>query len=319
MQVKQSLSEEIRKRAKKVDDWIDRFFSLSSRELCDASTHLLGAGGKRLRPVTLLLSCESVGGDVKKVLPAAVSVELVHNFTLIHDDIMDEDEMRRGVKTVHTIYGAPIAILAGDTLFSKAFEILPISKSSPDRVARSEYLLARACTEICEGQHFDMTFEKRENVTEAQYMEMVGKKTGALYAASSAIGALLGGGSSAEVNSFERFGRLAGTAFQIHDDVLGLTVPEKVLGKARGSDLLRGKKTLIFIHAKKRGFDAKCKSEGEVEKAISKLHELGSIEYARSKALSMIEQGKNCLRNVRASNAKQTLLELADFMVNRGY
>ena len=148
------------------------------RPLYEAGRHLVDAGGKRLRPSMLLLAGEAVGGDAAALAPAAVSIELIHNFTLIHDDIMDNADVRRGRPAVHKLWGLSGAILAGDTLYSKAFQVLGMTKARPDLILGAMNMLSKTCTAICEGQWLDMEFEAKERVSEAEYMEMIEKKTG---------------------------------------------------------------------------------------------------------------------------------------------
>jgi len=191
-----TLTDEIRKRSIHVDAAIDELLPITHpKELYKASRYLVDAGGKRLRPAVLILAAEAVGSDLKSVLPTAVAVELVHNFTLIHDDIMDKDDIRRGMPAVHKIWGEAGAILAGDTLYSRAFQIISKVENEPIRILKCIDILSKTCTEICEGQWLDIEFEKREGVTECEYIEMVEKKTSVLYAAAAKIGALLGGAS----------------------------------------------------------------------------------------------------------------------------
>ncbi|MBN1324091.1 MAG: polyprenyl synthetase family protein [Methanotrichaceae archaeon] len=293
-------------------------------QLYRAGRHLLDAGGKRLRPSMLLMASEAVGGNPLDVVPAAVAIELVHNFTLIHDDIMDNADLRRGKPAVHVLWGTSGAILAGDTLYSKAFQILSGAKADPGKVLSSMGMLSQTCASICEGQWMDLDFEGRDEVFEAEYMEMIEKKTGVLYGASAWIGAMLSGGSQEEVAGLEEYGRLTGMGFQIHDDILDLTVPAEVLGKRRGGDLVEGKKTLIMIHAMDRGvrldlFGRGKATVGEIEDAISLLDDSGSIEYARAKAIDLVDRGKEALGVLKDSTVKALLLDLADYMIRRGY
>jgi geranylgeranyl diphosphate synthase type I len=319
------LMEELKTRAAMVDDFVDR--QLSNRqpeELYRATMHLLRAGGKRLRPAVTMLACEAAGGDASKALPAAVAIELVHNFTLIHDDIMDQDSLRRGIPAVHTLWGCEGAILAGDTLYALSFEILSQLEASPEQITRCVHLLSAACVEICEGQWEDISFEQRESVSEAEYLQMVEKKTSVLYAAAARIGAILAGAGEDAVEALGEYGRLTGIGFQIYDDVLDLIMPEETLGKNRGSDLAEGKKTLIITHAQSVGekipiFGKKDASREEIEEAIQRLQECGSITYAQNKALEYVESGKNQLRRLPDTPAKQVLLQLADYMITRQY
>ncbi len=319
------LEEELLRRAGMISGAIEELLPVvPPRELYAAGRHLVDAGGKRLRPSMLLMAAEAVGGDLRAVVPAAVSIELVHNFTLIHDDIMDNAETRRGRPAVHVKWDEAGAILAGDTLYSKAFEILTVAEARPEEMVASVKMLAKTCAAICEGQWLDMEFERRDEVTEAEYLEMIEKKTGVLYGAAAWMGARLSGAAEKEADGLERFGRLVGMAFQIQDDVLDLTAPAKVLGKPRGGDLAEGKKTLIMIHASARGarieiFGKKNASQEEIEAALDALRGSGSIDYARRKAVGLVEEGKAALAPLPESEAKALLLELADYMISRSY
>ena len=149
--------------------------------LYDAARHLPMAGGKRLRPAISIISCESVSGNIKNVIPLAISIELIHNFTLVHDDIMDKSNIRRNIPTVHNQYGEPTAIIAGDLLFTKSFEVMHNFSGDPSIFKKLNYKIVNSIREVCEGQQLDMEFEKRNNVTEEEYFEMIQKKTSALF------------------------------------------------------------------------------------------------------------------------------------------
>ncbi|MDM7935224.1 MAG: polyprenyl synthetase family protein [Methanothrix sp.] len=320
-----TMEEELERRASLVSGAIERLLPvLHPRGLYEASRHLVGSGGKRLRPSMLLLAAEAVGKDAESLVPAAVSIELIHSFTLIHDDIMDNADVRRGRPSVHRVWGVSGAILAGDTLYSKAFQALGMADAEPALILKAMNVLSRTCTAICEGQWLDMEFEGREGVSEEEYLEMIEKKTGVLYGASASIGALLAGASDEVVRHLDLFGRLTGMGFQIQDDVLDLVASEKALGKRRGGDLVEGKKTLIVIHALSQGikvdpFGRKDASADQIEEAISRLEECGSIGYAKGRAAEMVERGKEALEVLPDSRAKATLLELADYMIRRRY
>ncbi|NYT08212.1 MAG: polyprenyl synthetase family protein, partial [Methanomicrobiales archaeon] len=250
------LKEYLETNALQVDRLINRYFGHATGELGKASAHLLMAGGKRLRPALLLLSADAVRkGSSIDVMPAALALELTHSFTLIHDDIMDADAVRRGVPTVHTRWDEPTAILAGDVLFASAFEFIALADAPDNAKVRAVSMLARTCVEICEGQHMDISFESRDDVFEGEYLSMVEKKTGVLYAAAAGIGAILAGGTPAFADALYHFGRGIGMAFQIQDDIIDLVAPAEVSGKDRASDLREGKKTLISIKAREKGFD----------------------------------------------------------------
>jgi geranylgeranyl diphosphate synthase type I len=319
------MEEELEDRAALVTATIEKLLPvMHPRGLYEASRHLVDSGGKRLRPSMLLLAAEAAGGEALALAPAAVSIELVHNFTLIHDDIMDNADVRRGRPAVHKIWGQSGAILAGDTLYSKAFQVLGMTAASPERILGAMNMLSQTCTAICEGQWLDMEFESKDRVTENEYMEMIEKKTGVLYGASAGMGGLLAGASPEVVRALDEFGRLTGMGFQLQDDVIDLLTPEEVSGKRQGGDLIEGKKTLIMIHAFANDvvvpvFSKKDASAEEIFRSISILEGSGSIEYARSRAEEMVAQGKRALDVLPPSSAKETLLELADYMIRRRY
>ncbi|HOV52010.1 MAG TPA: polyprenyl synthetase family protein [Methanothrix sp.] len=319
------MDKELERRAALVSRAIEQFLPVvHPRGLYEAGRHLVDSGGKRLRPSMLLLAAEAVGGDAATLAPAAVSIELIHNFTLIHDDIMDNADVRRGRAAVHKLWGVSGAILAGDTLYSKAFQALGMTPARPELILGAMNVLSGTCTAICEGQWLDIEFEKRQSVSEDEYMEMIEKKTGVLYGASASMGALLAGAPDRVVKGLEEFGRLTGMGFQLQDDVLDLTAPESVLGKRRGGDLVEGKKTMIMIHAMSRGIDVdvfgrKDATIEQIERAITVLERSGSIEYARSKAWDMVEAGKKALDVLPDSPAKDMLNDLADYMIRRRY
>jgi geranylgeranyl diphosphate synthase type I len=319
------IEEELLKRARLVSKAIDDLLPIGHPQgLYRASRHLVDAGGKRLRPSMLLLAAEAAGGDPEKLAPAGVAVELVHNFTLIHDDIMDNANLRRGRPSVHSLWGVSGAILAGDTLYSKAFQILGMTPVDSVRILQAMDVLSRTCTGICEGQWLDLEFERQDLVSESEYMEMIEKKTGVLYGAAAGIGAVLAGASVDVVYGLGQFGLLTGMGFQIHDDVLDLTASEEVLGKRRGGDLAEGKKTLIIIHSMSKGkmpeaFGRRNATTEEIERAISLLQDQGSVDYARSRSLELVEKGIAALDVLPDSSAKSLLIELAGYMISRRY
>ncbi len=312
--------------------------------LYEASRYLLDAGGKRLRPAVLLATAEALAdveplsepyrtfptltGGTVDVMAAAVSVEVIQSFTLIHDDIMDDDDLRRGVPAVHREYDLSTAILAGDTLYSKAFEIMLETGSPAERTVEALDVLANTCTRICEGQSLDVTFEERPNVTVEEYLEMVEQKTAVLYAASASLPAVLMGADEAVIEALYGYGLDVGRAFQIRDDVLDLTVPSEKLGKQRGSDLVEGKRTLITVHARERGVavdslvetaDVDAVTETEIEGAVAALEETGSIAYADETARELVERGKERLEVLPDNEAHDLLCELADYLIERGH
>ena len=190
------LKSELAKRTAFFNSYWERYLQTGKPvSLYEAARHLPLAGGKRIRPFLTMVSCEGVGGDAKKALSFAAALELMHNFTLVHDDIMDKSQLRRSLPTVHVKFGEPAAILSGDLLFAKSFEALldiPVDFSMFQRLERG---FIRCVIDICEGQQLDMGFEKRRTVSEQEYLGMIQKKTGALFELSAKGGALIGGGS----------------------------------------------------------------------------------------------------------------------------
>jgi geranylgeranyl diphosphate synthase type I len=298
--------------------------------LRQASEHLVKAGGKKLRPSLVVLSAEAVGGQVKSALKTGAAVELIHTFSLIHDDIMDQDEKRRGKPSVHVLWGEPTAILAGDTLFSKAFET--VMRSEEDGVPAPTILPALnavvdSCVKICEGQALDMGFAERTDVTEEEYLNMIFKKTAALIAAATKAGAIVGGGTPEQIEALSEYGRLIGMAFQIQDDYLDVASSEEDLGKPVGSDIVEGKMTLLVVNALVRASEEDhnrlltiLKEEGDehVSEAMEIMEKYGSIEYAWQVAQEDVNQAKQLLRDVLDdSPAREALLLIADFVLQR--
>ena len=330
------LEKYLQERARMVEEEIDRWFprEVEPEVLAKASRHLLEAGGKRLRPCLVLTSCEAVGGRAKDAIEAAVALELLHNFTLIHDDIMDRDEFRRNVKTVHVLWGEPVAIIAGDALFAKVFEVLAANakrlKLPAERAVELFNTVSRASFEICQGQALDMLFEGRKDITEAEYLGMISSKTGALLEASTRVGALLGNGRPKQVKALAGYGRLVGMAFQIRDDLLGVVGEQKKFGKPIGSDVREGKRTLVIVRALKaaskedrkkllHAFGNRKASWAELKRAIEVLKRSGALDYTAGKAREFVAQAKSKLRVLPDSEAKQFLLKLADFTVEREF
>jgi len=310
--------------ANQVDSLIHRYFGSSCDDLGRASAHLLLAGGKRLRPALLLLSADAVNrGSAVDVVPAALALELTHSFTLIHDDIMDGDLVRRGVPTVHTQWDEPTAILAGDVLFASAFEFLSLADAPDNAKVRATSMLARTCVEICEGQHMDMAFEKRDDVSEGEYMKMVEKKTGALYAAAAGIGSILAGGNPNYTDALYHFGQGIGMAFQIQDDLIDLLASPEVSGKDQASDIREGKKTLIHIKALEKGFDLsqfqRRLSQEEIEEIIARLRGIGVISEVQDTARNLVKTGLKRISILPESEERDLLIQMGDHFISRSY
>jgi len=330
-----TIEEKLKASAVEVDKYIDGLLEPRRPEvLYRAARHIIDAGGKRLRPYLVLKSCELVGGDPASAVPFAAALEVLHSFTLIHDDVMDNDDLRRGVPTVHSRWGVPLAIASGDLLFAKVYQAMvepAIQGVLPcDRVVSCIERVSEATVEICEGQVLDTQFPRVQDVTEDDYVSMVGSKTSALFRACAEVGAIVGGGDPDEVALLGSFAWDAGIAFQIVDDVLGATAEEETLGKPVGSDLREGKKTLIVIHALKhaslaeraaieRVLGAEDATASDVEAANVALKSTGGIDYAKAKAMEYTRKARAKLESFSESQAKRDLMELFDFFTQRTY
>jgi geranylgeranyl diphosphate synthase type I len=328
------LSAQINESAEKVNKFIGTIVDLESEPqiLYRAARHIIDAGGKRLRPFLVLKSCRLVGGNEEDALATASSLELLHTFTLLHDDIMDQDEKRRGVSSVHTKWGVPIAIVAGDLLFAKVYESITKhtdpKRVKPKRILQVMQEVSEATIVLCEGQTRDMMFEDEETVSEAEYFKMIEGKTAALFETSARCGGLLGGATKSQVKRLGEFGRYAGIAFQVIDDVLALTADEKVLKKPVGNDIREGKRTLMVVYALERASERQRKqiletlgnkdaSPEQIQETIMLIDRLGAIRYAKKLADRYIKKAKKALARFPDCEDKEDLISLADLIFAR--
>jgi geranylgeranyl diphosphate synthase type I len=323
------LQNEMMKRITMFNTYWQRFLQLKKpTTLYEASRHLPFAGGKRIRPFLSMISCESVSGDIQKVLPFAAGLELMHNFTLVHDDIMDHSMLRRKLPTVHVKFGEPAAILSGDLLFAKSFEaILGTSVDFPTfKQLQQDFI--DCVIAICEGQQLDMEFEQQKTIPEQDYLDMITKKTGALFELSGKGGGLIGGGNLQEVTALKTYGMALGLAFQIWDDYLDISSKTTTLGKDIGNDIRNGKKTLIAVHSLSHAtgkhkkllddiFGNRKASEHDVTTVYDLFRELGSVEYAQQRALYYTNQAKDAINILKQSDAKELLYQLIDYTIQR--
>ena len=321
-------TKQIEQNAKTVNKYLISKLKGNPKKLYDAAGHLIVNGGKRLRPYMVIKSCQILKGNVSNAMPAASAVEMVHNFSLVHDDIMDNDEMRHGVPTVHKKFGMPIAILAGDVLFSKAFQVITDSKLSPSATTQLVSRLSKACVDICEGQLLDVKMaEERKIPSQAEYITMIGKKTAALFDVSCAMGAICATNKPNDVSNLSSFGRNLGIAFQITDDLIGVMGDPKITKKPVGNDLREGKKSLPILMAIKsakgnnkkiilKAFGNSKVSKTDLSKAVDVIRSLGIEQNVRNQALKYAEKAEKAL--VKYSGpAKTELISLLDFVVKR--
>ncbi|MBI4394102.1 MAG: polyprenyl synthetase family protein [Euryarchaeota archaeon] len=319
----------------KVDRELSEVLSdIVPERLRKASMHYPSAGGKRLRPIVAMLAAESVGGNQDDALPVGISLELIHNFSLVHDDIMDRDELRRGIKAVHVAFDEPTAILAGDTLYAKAFEELARVRAGSDTLVAILADVAAAARVICEGQQMDMEFEARaaaaesKDVDEDEYIEMVYRKTARLYECAAYAGGLVGGASRDQAQALGTFGKDFGIAFQIKDDLIDILGDEKKIGKPVGSDIRKGKRTIIFITARARSSAAGRKrldaivgnakaSDKEVQEVVGIFRSTGALEAAQKMVDEYAAEGRKGLMTLPQSDARRLLLSLSDYSCKR--
>ncbi len=312
---------------------IDRKLTSSVRKnepvsLYEPMKYVLSASGKRIRPLLILLSCEAVGGTMNEAVNAAVAIEVLHNFTLVHDDIMDHAASRRGRATVHVRWDENIALLVGDELVALAYRELLRTRSKA--IARVVDVFTEGVVEVCEGQAYDKEFETLREVSLNDYMLMISKKTGKLFSVSAEIGALIGGGTEREIAALRSYATYIGRAFQIQDDLLDIVADEKEFGKAIGGDIIEGKKTFLLIQAFERttGKDQRIiqsiiDKKGTSKKNIPTVKEIyeryGIIALAKQSIDKDIQRANLQLRKLRDSTAREMLLWFSDMVLNRQF
>ncbi len=321
----------IKENAKIIDEFILSNIDDMHKELYEASIHYIKGGGKRIRPYLAVTAYRVFKDDVEKVIPFAASLEVLHTFTLIHDDIMDNDEIRRGVPTVHVVWGVPMAILAGDYLFAKVFDLISNADADPKVIVRAIREISRTMIELCDGQAYDMSFEKLKEVPVEEYYKMIYKKTGSLIKTSARFGGIVAEAEEKYIDYLGEFGEKIGIAFQIIDDVIGLVGEEEKTGKPKGSDLREGKKTLPILYAlsKLEGEEKEFlmslldpnreKTQDEILKGIELIEKTGAIEYAKNLARKIYDEAITAVKKLPESKAKDELIELAYVIVERNF
>jgi len=300
----------------------------------DALRYIPLSGGKRLRPIIAMLSCEVVGGVPENTIPFGVSLEYMHNATLVHDDIIDKDRWRRGIPTTHEKFGLPFAILAGDALIGETYKMLSyLAPPELNSVTYKELIrsIAYAAKNFYEGEAMDIEFAKRFDVSIPEYMIMIEKKTGQLYYLAGKGGALIGKGNRNEIENLAKYGLLFGLMFQMKDDLLNILTKQSSLGKQKiGSDILNGKRTLMVVHTLSKANEKQKKklhkilgnpkaSQDDVLDIIDIFKKLGSIEYAQNKLNEFSSQAKELLEIFEKSESKDFLTALAEYSVTRTY
>lgn len=300
-------------------------FPSEPASLYNASHYFLKMGGKRIRPVLCLMGNELFDDIKQDAWSVATAVELFHNFTLIHDDIMDRAPLRRGMETVHKKFGDSTAILAGDVMQVAAYEHL--NKINSSYLHQILSLFNKTARQVCEGQQLDMDFEEMESVAHEQYLQMIELKTSVLLAASLKMGAILGGAGERNQNLLYEFGRKLGLAFQVQDDYLDAFGDPEKFGKQVGGDIRANKKTFLLIHALETASEDRKKelkslldtdSEDKVETVINLFRDSGIDEWAIELKNRFLDEAFQHLEDIAVLSArKEPLKELALFLVQR--
>lgn len=300
------------------------------RHLYEPIEYVLSLGGKRIRPTLMLLAYNLYREHPEDILMPACGIETYHNYTLLHDDLMDQADLRRGHETVHKRWDANTAILSGDSMLVLAYQRMV--QCRPDKLKEVIDVFTQTALEIGEGQQYDMDFEKRDDVTEAEYIEMIRLKTSVLLACALKIGAILGDASAEDANNLYRFGEKIGLAFQLQDDFLDVYGDPKVFGKAIGGDIVSNKKTYMLINAFNRA-DAQQRAELErwtqlkdfdrqekIDAVTALYNDMGIDRLAQDKMATYYEESKKYLAAVQVpTGKKRELTAYAQQMMKRTY
>jgi len=305
-------------------------FQQEPKNLYEPNNYFLQIGGKRLRPVLLLLATELFNGKIENALPASLAIEYFHNFTLIHDDVMDNAPVRRGFKTIHEKYNLNTAILSGDVLMIKACEYLSKVEAVYFKTVFDVY--TKTAIEVCEGQQYDIDFETKDAVTHDEYIEMIRLKTSVLLAASMKIGAILGGAGETDAALLYTYAENLGIAFQIQDDILDCYGDEALVGKQPGGDIIQNKKTLLLIEAIKR---SAIKNDGRLLEWVNKkefnntekVNDFVSIfndyeikSFALQQRDAYVQKSVQALESISLDEPKKAVLKsLVDYLVLRDF
>jgi len=301
-------------------------FASSPSNLYDPLRYFLKIGGKRMRPILTLLGAEAFGISKEKALNAALSIEVFHNFSLIHDDIMDDAPLRRGKETVHEKWNNNIAILSGDVLLVKAYQLL--AKNEAKALPQLLELFNKTAVEVCEGQQMDMDFESRDDVSIEEYIEMIRLKTSVLLGCALEIGALISGATEQDCSLMYEFGQQVGIAFQIQDDILDLYADPEKFGKQVGGDVMSNKKTMLLLKAYEIANEVQKNElnylleESDMELKVEKVKILFDTLNIRETCKGIMndhyEKAKVAISQISITeDKKKPLLELAAYLMER--
>ncbi len=302
-----------------------RHFPAFPNTLYDPLEEFLSNSGKRIRPVLCLMGNELFGDLCEDAFHLAAAVELFHNFTLVHDDIMDKAPLRRGKPTVHQIHGEPTALLGGDVMMVVAYDY--INKINSSHLKKVLFLFNKTAKEVCEGQQLDMDFEKKDGVRLSEYLRMIELKTSVLLAASLQLGSILGGASEWNQNHLYEFGRNLGIAFQVQDDYLDAFGDPSKFGKQVGGDIQSNKKTFLMIHALDTAPENQVvqlkklmdeNPSNKVERVLEIFKECGIDQWAMSLKEEYLQKALTHLNEIAVSSIrKEPLVALAHYLINR--
>ncbi len=298
------------------------------KELYTPIEYTLALGGKRLRPCLCLSTCEMFGNDINNAMDVAIGIEMFHNFTLLHDDLMDNSPIRRGKETVYKKWNNNVAILSGDTMFALAYGyVIKNEHNLKDVLA----VFNQTAIEVCEGQQYDMEFEDRDDVTEAEYMQMIYLKTAVLLAASLKIGAILSDASKEDTDLLYDFGINIGLAFQLKDDLLDVYSDQAVFGKKTGNDIITNKKTFLLINAFEKAnatqkealhrlfyTDIEISNEEKIRQVMKIYDEVGIKKITEDAITAYQEKALEILEKVSVEADKKKILhEIVDYLYKR--
>ena len=291
------------------------YSSREPRGLYEPIAYALAAGGKRIRPRLAILAAQLFGADERTVLPAAQALEIFHNFTLLHDDVMDHAAVRRGRATVHVKWDENTAILSGDQMLIEAYKCL--EQLPEEKLAKVLQLFSKMATEVCEGQQYDIDFEQREDVTIADYMLMIRLKTAVLLATALQIGAYVAGADDAQQQALYEYGIHLGLAFQIQDDLLDCFGDSKTFGKAIGGDIAENKKTFLWLTARDKVGNSWSTQGRDMNEVLRDYERLGVREAAEQAIADHTRLSLGCLSELPNNEFSKQLEELANKLLSR--
>jgi len=300
----------------------------SMQSLFEPVKYIMANGGKRIRPLLLMLSCETFGGNPKDAVNAAIAIEILHNFTLVHDDIMDNANTRRGKETIHKKWDINCAILVGDELIGLSYRSLLKSKTT--RISEIIRTFTDGVIEVCEGQALDKEFEIKDNVSISDYYLMIRKKTAELLKTAATMGAIIGGADKNNIDAIREYAENIGFAFQIHDDLLDVIANETKFGKKIGGDIIEKKKTFLYLKALEvlddeqkseliKLFNSEIAPAEKIEKVVKVYTDNCILESAKKEIKKFTEKANTLIDKMNIKSSRESLSGFSDMLLNRNY